>query len=67
MKRREDFPLMKVTLNLYDGDFQRLQALYPRIGASKVIRTLVHSHLKDINDKTTVRINEDQHDEHRHL
>jgi len=66
MKRREDFPLMKVTLNLYDGDFQKLQALYPRIGASKVIRVLVHSHLKDISDKTTVRINEDQH-EHGHI
>jgi len=60
MKRREDFPLMKVTLNLYDGDFQKLQALYPRLGASKVIRVLVHHHLKDINDKTTVRINEEE-------
>jgi len=60
MKRREDFPLMKVTLNLYDGDFQRLQSLYPRLGASKVIRVLVHSHLKDINDKAVSRIKEEE-------
>ena len=51
---------MKVTLNLYDGDFQRLQSLYPRLGASKVIRVLVHSHLKDINDKAVSRIKEEE-------
>jgi hypothetical protein len=60
MKRREDFPLMKVTLNLYDGDFQQLQSLYPRLGASKVIRVLVHSHLKEIHSKAVNRIKEEE-------
>lgn len=50
---------MKVCLNLYEGDFQRLQSLHPKIGAGKVIRTLVHSYLKSVNDKAIRRVNEE--------
>ena len=59
MKRKEAEPLMKVCLNLYDGDFQRLQSLHPKIGAGKVIRTLVHSYIKSVNDKAVKRLNEE--------
>jgi hypothetical protein len=57
MKRKEEVPLNKVCLNLYEGDFQRLQSLHPDIGAGKVIRVLVHSYLKNITDKTIRRLN----------
>ena len=60
MKRKEAEPLMKVCLNLYDGDFQRLQSLHPKIGAGKVIRTLVHSYIKSIEDKAAKRIDESE-------
>lgn len=39
---REVESLEKVTLNLVRGDVVRLRELCPRIGAAKVIRTLVH-------------------------
>lgn len=38
----------KHTLNLMPGDFEKLQRFYPDIGASAVIRTLVHNHVKKI-------------------
>lgn len=59
MKRKESEPLMKVCLNLYEGDFQRLQSLHPKVGAGKVIRTLVHSYLKTVTDKAIRRVNEE--------
>lgn len=42
----EILPLQKVTLNLFEGDFGKLQELYPRIGAAKVVRDLVRAHLR---------------------
>lgn len=52
-KRREDFPLEKVTLNLYKGEFQQLQHLFPRIGSGKVIRTLVHNLIRQVNERVS--------------
>ncbi len=48
MRRKEDLPLQKVTLVLYDGDFARLRDLHPRLGASKVVRMLVRKHIQEI-------------------
>jgi hypothetical protein len=49
MRRREDYAISKHTLNLYSGDYEELQRLYgTRIGAAKVIRSLVRDHLKEI-------------------
>ena len=47
MRRREDIPLQKVTLNLYDGDMNFLHALYPGIGASRAIRAIVRRHVNE--------------------
>jgi hypothetical protein len=47
MKRRETQPMTKHTLNLFAGHFERLQTLYPRVGAAFVIRRLVEQHLAD--------------------
>lgn len=49
MRRKEDHPLKKHTLNLYEGDFDRLIMLYDRLGAGKVVRTLVRAHLRKID------------------
>jgi len=46
MKRKSEFELEKVTLNLVKGDAAKLQVLFPRIGASGVIRQIVHAYLK---------------------
>lgn len=47
MRRKEDRPLQKVTLNLFAGDYAALQNLYRRPGAGKIIRELVRRHLRD--------------------
>ncbi len=46
MKRREDKPISKHTLNLYKGQLDMLQELHPRLGAAKVIRTLIQDHIR---------------------
>lgn len=48
---REKEQLQKVTLNLVEGDFDRLAALYPKLGAGKVIRHLVRTHLEKIEQE----------------
>lgn len=40
------FPVRPYTLKLYDGEPQELSSYYPRsVGASMIIRELVHQHL----------------------
>lgn len=59
MRRREDRAISKHTLNLYAGDYERLQGLYPpRIGAAKVIRDLIHVHIRKIEEEAA------QHTQH---
>jgi hypothetical protein len=49
MRRREDRAITKHTLNLYVGDYAKLQTLYTtRVGAAKIIRDLVHYHIRKI-------------------
>jgi hypothetical protein len=48
MKRKEDRPISKHTLNLYEGQLDKLQELHPRLGAAKVIRTLVDDHIRSV-------------------
>ena len=57
MKRREDHPISKHTLNLYQGDYEELQALYStRIGAAKIIRDLVRAHIKKVKENAAQRM-----------
>lgn len=44
----ESRPLETKTLNLYKGDFEKLQAIAPTQGASLVIRNLVAAFLEKI-------------------
>jgi hypothetical protein len=45
MKRKEDKPLTKHTLNLYEGQVEKLQTLHPRLGSAFVIRKLIDKHI----------------------
>lgn len=57
MRRREDFALRRHTLNLFDGDFERLQDIHgTRMGASKVIRDLVRAHLQMVDESAQARL-----------
>lgn len=48
MPRPKQRELQKVTLNLFEGDFEILQSTYRDIGASKVVRTLVRAHIESL-------------------
>lgn len=50
----EKEPMRKHTLNLFDGDFDRLQRLYPDIGAAAIIRRLIRNHLEKTEPKTDI-------------
>lgn len=51
MRKKEDHPIQKVTLNLYEGDYARIGDLFPRAGASKIIRTLVRKFIHQVEDQ----------------
>lgn len=55
MKRKEDRPITKHTLNLYSGQLDKLQELHPRLGAAKVIRTLVDDHIRSVAEGAAQR------------
>lgn len=50
MRRKEDYALEKVTLNLRKGDFVRLRDLHGRLGAGKVVRELVIGHIRRVEE-----------------
>lgn len=49
MKRKVDDPahrpLTKHTLNLFEGQVDKLQTLHPRLGAAHVMRALIDKHV----------------------
>jgi len=57
MRRREDHPIQKHTLNLYAGDYEKLQTLYSsRVGAAKIIRDIIHAHIRRIEENAAQRL-----------
>lgn len=58
MRRREIRPITKHTLNLYVGDYTKLQILYSsRVGAAKVIRDIIHAHIRKIEEDAAQKVN----------
>lgn len=51
MPKPKDLDLEKVTLNLYRGDFGRIQAAYDAIGGSKAIREIVRKHIRELEER----------------
>lgn len=47
MKRKAEKPLSKHTLNLFEGQAEKLQELHPRLGAAYVIRKLIDKHIAE--------------------
>lgn len=47
MKRKSEKPLSKHTLNLFEGQADKLQELHPRLGAAYVIRKLIDRHIAE--------------------
>lgn len=56
MRRKEPYPLEKVTLNLRKGDFGKLQVLHGRLGAGKVIREMVIGHINRVEEQAAARL-----------
>lgn len=57
MAKISDEPLQKHTLLLFEGDYQKLQMLYPEAGgAAIIIRTIIRNHIERI--ETPVNLNE---------
>jgi len=57
MRRREVRPITKHTLNLYVGDYNKLQTLYSsRVGAAKVIRDIIHAHIRKIEEDAAQKL-----------
>jgi hypothetical protein len=56
LRKKETYDLQKVTLNLREGDWDRLRDLHTRQGASKIVRDLVIGHLTrveaEVNQKS---------------
>jgi len=55
-KRRERLPLEIVSVSLFKGEFARLSELYPKVGVSKVVRELVHDHLRKIEEAAAASV-----------
>lgn len=55
MKRKENYPLQKVTLNLRKGDWDYLRTVHGRLGASKVIREIVIGHCERAKESAAQR------------
>jgi aspartate/tyrosine/aromatic aminotransferase len=57
MRRREDRAITKHTLNLYAGDYAKLQSLYgSRVGAAKIIRDVMHAHIRKIEEDAAQKV-----------
>lgn len=49
-RRKEIEELKKHLVNLYEGDYEKLQVLHPRLGASKAIRLMVRAHIQRVEE-----------------
>lgn len=49
-RKREALPIERVTVLLVEGDLKRLGELFPKLGASKVIRYLVHDLIRKMDE-----------------
>lgn len=47
----KDDTLKKHTLNLWDGDYAKLQQYYPDIGAATIIRRVIRAFVNQIEEK----------------
>jgi hypothetical protein len=48
MARKAEHDLRKHTLNLFAGDVEKIQNFFPEIGASVIIRKIVHEFVERV-------------------
>ena len=59
MTKKSEEPLQKHTLLLFEGDYERLQTMYPDVGASVVIRKVVREFIDRQHPPAIVPIHAD--------
>lgn len=57
-KRKSPEPLKKVTLNLYERDVERMEALYPKAGYTVAVRELVRTHVMRVDSARAAVLDE---------
>ena len=55
MKPKDDRPLQKHTIFLFEDAMNKLKMYHGRIGASRVVRILVDKHIKRVEEKLNAR------------
>lgn len=58
---RED--LEKVNLRLIRGDVATLQKFYPNVNYNRVIRTIIHKHIRMLNERASQALSEGELEE----
>lgn len=48
--KRSETPVEKVTMNLFTGDAEKLRDAFPRQGASFIVRNLVRSFIRKVEE-----------------
>lgn len=61
MAKKAEDDLTKHTLNLFPGDYARLQELYPETGAGPVIRRIIRDFIAKVDAAATTPVKEDVH------
>ncbi len=51
MQRKAAHPLKKITTNVYEDDWEKLAQFHPKLGPSRVLRELLHSHIRRIEER----------------
>jgi hypothetical protein len=51
-KPKSEIPLTLHKLNLFEGDFAKMQTLFPTLGAGPAIRTIVRNFIKQVETTT---------------
>lgn len=56
MRRRETHEISKHTVNFFAGDYAKMQRMYgTRVGAAKVIRDIIHAHIRKVEEDAAQR------------
>jgi hypothetical protein len=52
MPSKLESPTTKISLRLFSNDHELLKKYYPAVGYNEIIRSLVHRHVKKLEQKT---------------
>lgn len=58
MRKNKD-PLQKHTIQLFEGDYAKLQDLHAEVGAASIIRTIIRQYILKMNPPVELKIKGD--------